>query len=206
MNRSVPLLPELQHGGGVPPVLVEQSVSEHGDFGEQIESAVEDGEEEKQPEQERGKRASEDAVEQIGSGVAENGVDELHHDDVHQREGDQHRHGELHDIAQTDGFGARIGQLVEQGRSHASDQAGQSNRHEVQIVAERVGDLFGGLLLQTVVCGDEGVALERHQNHAHHRHHGCKWSTVEGEGDGYGMSECQTMTATVPMYRACRTP
>ena len=122
VNGSVPLLPELQHRGGVPPVLVEQAVAEHGQLRQQVQRAVEHGEEEQQPHQEGRERAAEDAVEQVGGRVAQNRVHELHHDDVHQREADEHRHRQLHDVAQTDGFGARIGEFVQQRGSNAVSQ------------------------------------------------------------------------------------
>lgn len=38
-----------QHGGGVPPVLIEQSIAKHGDLCDDVEKAVEHGEEEQQP-------------------------------------------------------------------------------------------------------------------------------------------------------------
>ena len=122
VNGPVPLLPELQHRGGVPPVLVEQAVAEHGQLGQQIERAVEHGEEEQEPDQEGGQRATEDSVDDVGRRVAQNRVHELHHDDVHQSEADEHRDRQLHDIAQTDGFRARIGEFVQQGGSDAANQ------------------------------------------------------------------------------------
>ena len=62
VNGSVPLLPELlrlinavfayEHGLGIPPVLVEKTVAEHGHLGEDVQEAVEDGEEEQEPDDE----------------------------------------------------------------------------------------------------------------------------------------------------------
>ena len=198
MNRSVPLLPELQHRSGVPPVLVEQAVAEHGDLGEEVEGAVEDGEEEQQPHQKSGERASEDAVDDVGGGVAENRVHELHHDDVHQREADEHRDGELDDVAQADGLRARVGELVEQCGRHAARQSDPPKRQEIEIMAQRVRDLLGRLLLQTVVGQHERVALQGHQHDAHHRNHGGERSTVERAAEPNGMSEFHTIAAKLP--------
>ena len=62
VNGPVPLLPELlrlinavfayEHGLGISPVLVEKTVAEHGHLGEDVQEAVEDGEEEQEPDDE----------------------------------------------------------------------------------------------------------------------------------------------------------
>ena len=177
VDGSVPLLPELGQRGGVPPVLVEQSVAEHGDLGEDVEEAVEDAEEEEEPDDEGGERAAEDAVDEVGGGVGEDRVHELHHDGVHQREGHAHVQARARHVGEADRLGTRVVQLVQQCGAHPTDHPRSGRTQEVAVVAEAVGDGLGGLLLHAVVGEDEGVALERHDHHQHHGQHGSERPT-----------------------------
>lgn len=97
VDGTVPLLPELlplipsslpyEHRLCVPPVLVEESIAELRHLGENVQETVEDGEEEKQPDNEttddtsmiiqRGERAAENAHNHRGLRVGENRVHEL---------------------------------------------------------------------------------------------------------------------------------
>ena len=120
MNRTVPLLPELQHGGGVPPVLVEHAIAEHGELGEDVQRAVEDGEEEEKPDDESRQRAAEDPVDDVRRCVAEDGVHELHHDDIHEHETHAHVKCSAENVAQPNPLRPGIIQLVEEGRRNTT--------------------------------------------------------------------------------------
>ena len=115
VNRSVPLLPELQHRGGVPPVLVEQSIAEHGELREDVQRAVEDREEEEEPDDERRQGAAEDAIDDVRRCVTENGIHELHHDDVHECKSHAHVKCSAENVPQTNPLRPGIVQFVEKG-------------------------------------------------------------------------------------------
>ena len=181
VDGAVPLLPELRQRRGVPPVFVEQTVGEHGDFGEDVQQAVEDTEEQEKPDDKSRQGAAENAVDDVRRRVRQNGVHELHHDDVHQQEGDAHVRTRAEDVGKTDRLRAWIVQLVQQRGAHPIREDGRALLQEVAVMAKAVRNRLRGLLLHAIVGEDEGVALECHDYHQHHRKNGGQRTTGDSQ-------------------------